>query len=290
MRTSVPSFRRFGVAALCAGITLALAGCGDSGSGPTSPPPPYKMPLSQATIQSAVDLFTTGTDTVPVQCGGTVPIDCPGGASGPVITISRARVVDSLFLQRLDTAYSFSAYVTLTSSQDIPVTIPVVGDCGLHLDTSAGSSPTVHLSGQAYFTSSVPAGPLDELALTFNLDGLEAADFSLSGGTACALANEAASFYVGTILSALGTGAPIFLCAGSGPGLFALCPSSPSAAERRRESVVQRTGIGPAGQGADRRGPAVSRVPVSSIRPVRWEDPDLGSEVMRWRPEADKKG
>lgn len=234
---------RVGVVALCAGMALALAGCGGSRSGPTAPPPPppYTMPLSRATIQSAVDLVTTGMDTVPVLCGGTVPVDCPGGAPGPVITVSRVRVLDSLLALRPDTAYDFSAYVTLTSSQDIPVTVPVVGDCGLHLDTTPGASPTVRLSGQAYFVSSVPAGPLDELEIDVGLDGVEAADVSLTGGAGCALVNQSIGFYLGVISAALRTGTgPIFLCAGSGPGLFVVCPASPAAAERPRGGAAGR--------------------------------------------------
>ena len=227
---AMPSRDRGWILSLGIGIALAPAGCG--GNSTTSPSQPYTMPLTQATVQSAVDLFTTGTDTVPVQCSGTVPIDCPGGSAGPVVTIALDRVSDSIFTFMPGQSYQYSTHVALTVSQDIPVTIPVIGACGLHVDVSQGASPTVHVSGEVTFRSSTLAGPLDELDLTAALDGLEAADVSLTGGGACALANESLSLYLGLLTTALGTPTEVLLCAGSGPGKFVTCPA-PAAAARR---------------------------------------------------------
>ncbi len=226
---------RRGRSALCALIAIAFAACGGSSSETTAPKPKYTMPLTLATVSSAVDLLTTGTDTVPVQCTGTLLVDCPGGVAGPVVTISRVRVLDSIVTLAPGVQYTYSAYVTLTSTQDIPVSVPSVGDCGLHLDTSPGNSPTVRVFGGAYFRSSVQQGPLDELALTIGLDGLEAADISFTGGTVCQVANATISLYLAPIAAALQGGTTILLCAGSGPGRFVVCPNSPAAAERSRD-------------------------------------------------------
>jgi hypothetical protein len=215
---------------------MAIGGCSGSKSIPSGPNTAYTLPLTRGTVQAAVDLLTTGTDTVPVQCGATVPVDCPSGTPGPTITVALDRVADSIVL--IDSSfssieYTFSAHLTLTTNQDIPLTLPVVGECGLHVDTSPGASPTVHVSGQAHFTSSVGAGPLDELMVTVGLDGLEAADVSLTGGTACALATVASGVYVGAISAALRTGGTIPLCAGSGPGLFVVCGTTTPFRARR---------------------------------------------------------
>jgi len=58
------------------------------------------------------------------------------------------------------------------------------------------------------------------------ITGLEAGDFSLSGGFACAIADLGLGFFVGTLNDTLANYiADVDLCGAPGPELFRACPN-----------------------------------------------------------------
>jgi hypothetical protein len=100
-------------------------------------------------------------------------------------------------------------------------------DCVVHIDTAAGASPTVQISGTAVFDAVVPLGTINRLYATNVLvTGLAAEDISLSGGLFCAIsfagvARTAISTLLGNMI------ADRRLCGAPGPALFAACPFQP---------------------------------------------------------------
>src|SRR5258706_11200884 len=109
---------------------------------------------------SALGLDAAGNLADPASCGGSPSVCCTGGSpvapcgplqfdfvlrvgeSGPTVTASPdPDAVDVDIPMRLKTL------------ADLPVTVPVVGDCGIHIDTAAGADPGVHVLFQVHFSA-----------------------------------------------------------------------------------------------------------------------------------------
>jgi hypothetical protein len=124
------------------------------------------------------------------------------------------------------TTYSFSATLSASTITDIPINIPLVGDCGLRIDTSQGSSPTITVTGNLNFTSHASGDSINEVDFSsVQVSGFEAADFALTGGFGCSIANIGSAFPIGvldqTLVGRVGGGK---LCGVVGPALFQPCP------------------------------------------------------------------
>ena len=192
---------------------VVIAGCGDEGPDPVV----YEaLPENQATAQAGIDFGTTGSLHISANCP---TINCPNGTPGATILvpISRATITVTPTGPR---SFSFTAQVGGATTSDIPVNITNV-QCGLDVDTSAGSSPTVTFTGTATFVTP-PSGSPNRLDVTIAASGIEDADLTLTGGTACAALNSSISFVVGALEDYLG--GTLHFCGAPGPTLLVECP------------------------------------------------------------------
>jgi len=188
------------------------------------------LPETVDTINAAIDLLTaSGNVATSVSCGGSLVLNCAGGtpSTSPAqiqfLRISVSESDDGVALP--NTTYSFSATLSAATLTDIPINLPL-GDCGMKIDTSQGSSPTITVTGNLNFASHASGDPIDEVDFSnVAITGLEAADVSLDGGFSCSIANIGTGVFFQTIeqtlLGRVGGGR---LCGVVGPALFQSCP------------------------------------------------------------------
>jgi uncharacterized protein (TIGR03382 family) len=148
---------------------------------------------------------------VPASCSGSTPICCPGGNPvancGPLdIDVSKhtgdtPRLV--LAPQQGASTLNVTVRARLKTESDIPVKVPVIGDCGVAVDTSAGSVPDIQIDVPIAFSQDATAGTTKVTVGTVNLTNLETADVNLTGGVGCAIANLGLSFFLGILTSQL---------------------------------------------------------------------------------------
>jgi hypothetical protein len=81
----------------------------------------------------------------------------------------------------------------LTTVSDVPVTIALVGDCLLHVDTAPGTQPTIRLDASLNVS---PENFRINQVSNATVTGLETSDVSLGGGFGCQLANLGLGFYI----------------------------------------------------------------------------------------------
>ncbi len=202
-------------ALVAAGAAALTAACGKSATSPSN----ATLTPDAATVQAALNTYTTGTIAVPPNCASTVAINCPGGSAGGTSYVGITRSGLTITQAAAD---SFAYAMDLAVATQSPFTVSSNGvDCAVSVNTAAGTSPTVHLAGTATFTSRTVGGAIDEIDLTTALTGAEAADVSVTGPTACQILQSQASFFEGVMVSAL-TGGTTRLCAASG-GHFTSC-------------------------------------------------------------------
>ncbi|HSN28962.1 MAG TPA: hypothetical protein VLT45_21895 [Kofleriaceae bacterium] len=148
---------------------------------------------------------------VPASCSGTTPICCPGGNPqancGPLDIDLSKHTGDSPRMVLAPKSGASELDVTvrarLKTESDIPVKVPVAGDCGVKVDTSAGSVPDVQIDVPITFTQDSAAGTTKVNVGTVNLTNLESSDVSLTGGFGCQVANLGLSFFLGILTSQL---------------------------------------------------------------------------------------
>jgi hypothetical protein len=198
-----------------------------------TPPAEFEaLPTNLDTINHVVDL-TTGTHDieVPASCSGNPTVACPGGVPSNPLPKLRLTRHEATVTPVSPTVYNFSAVATVVSLSNIPIRYNGV-DCSLSVNTNAGTSPTVSISGTATFHAHLPNGPLNRVDLTaVTVSGVENADLNILGGFACDLANTAKSFFRDQLVSNIenqltGEG----LCGAPGAPLFLQCPGPALAA------------------------------------------------------------
>jgi hypothetical protein len=120
--------------------------------------------------------------------------------------------------------WEISADLEIHTSTDIPVVIPLVGNCGVKVDTHAGADSIITVAFSETFYDDVPLPAGDRIAFGgVTLTGLTTDDVALTGGTACVLANVGLGFFIG-ILAGQVADHPGSLCGSGGPELFRECP------------------------------------------------------------------
>ncbi len=150
---------------------------------------------------------------VPASCGGSTPICCPGGTAqnpcGPINIDLTLHPGDSPRLVLAPKANASELDVTvrarITTGMDIPVTVPVIGDCGVHVDTTPGPTQDVQIDVPITFVQDATAGTTNVVVGTVALTNLTTDDVSLTGGIACDIANLGLSFFLSTLTSTLTT-------------------------------------------------------------------------------------
>ena len=93
-----------------------------------------------------------------------------------------------------------SLRMSLKTVADLPVSIPLVGDCGVHVDTAPGASSTI----QVDVPLNLSADGLHVNALgAVSLTGLTTDDVSITGGFGCQVANLGLGFFLNTLQATL---------------------------------------------------------------------------------------
>ncbi|HET7504732.1 MAG TPA: hypothetical protein VFK02_27105 [Kofleriaceae bacterium] len=221
--------------------SIALSGaCGGGGCGgcSTFEPIPGGFPPASRTPEAAqVRLSSTGLAAIaadpaaligsiaggtggvlqfnaPVNCSGTTPTCCPGGkpkaACGPIDLDLRPSAGDLPRLELVPSPGNARLDVTVRarvkSETDIPINLPLVGDCGLRIDSAGGVAKDITIDAPVSFVPDTTAGTTRVAIGTVGLTNLENEDVALTGGIACRVTNVLLPLLLGVLSDQL-TGA-----------------------------------------------------------------------------------
>ncbi len=223
----IPSYARSALFAVSFVALGGLAGCGNGCS--SLEPTPGGFPSNLRTANAAqVRISDTGLAAisadpaalvggllggmglaidVPASCGGNPAVCCPGGnpvsPCGPVTIdltlqpgdLPRLEIRPAQGASRLDVVLR----ARLKTAMDIPVKIPVVGDCGIAIDTAPGPNADIKIDLPVGFPQDAQAGTTRVDAGAVTLSQLTTQDVNLTGGFACQLANLGLSFFLNTL-------------------------------------------------------------------------------------------
>jgi hypothetical protein len=214
------NFRRALVTAAIACLTPSLHSCGSD-----SPTAPETLPQTLETMQAAVNFVTNGQLLIPSSCGGSPAVNCPGGTAGSPVYLTTTQTASTVAFVPGADRYDFSVNLSAVTPTGIPITVPIVGECTLNINTAPGTSPTITITGNARFDRQTVDGPIDRI--TFNnlsVTNLTSDDVSLTGGFGCAFADLGISFFIGTLTDTFADNLAVGLCAAPGPALLRPCP------------------------------------------------------------------
>ncbi len=209
-------------------IATAFGGCSGNGCACMTPIP-GGFPSAQRTANAAqVRVSSTGitaiTDdpaalvtallpgggsfSVPASCGGTTPVCCPGGTAqspcGPIVidltmhtgdTKPRLEIKPAQGASRIDVVVR----ARLKTTSDLPVTLPVFGDCGIAIDTAPGATPDIELDVPVSFVQDKTAGTTSINAATVTIPNLTTDDVKINGGIGCSIANAGLGLFLSTV-------------------------------------------------------------------------------------------
>jgi hypothetical protein len=183
------------------------------------------------TAQAAAALYfpATADRDVVASCGGSTPVDCPGGVPAPAAPQLRvASSTPSLVAIAGTSRYDVSVTQGVSTLAPIKVTIPLVGDCNLTLTSANGTQPTWNVFVSLQFVIDSTTGERRILHQNLTTTGVEAADFTLTGSVACALANAFNAASIGNLYTGLLADSMSqvgwALCAAPGPAYLGPCP------------------------------------------------------------------
>ncbi|HWO27094.1 MAG TPA: hypothetical protein VNO30_50535 [Kofleriaceae bacterium] len=140
----------------------------------------------------------------PVNCSGSTPTCCPGGnpvsPCGP-INIDFNQVAGDLPRLEVKPAQGASRVdvtvrARVKTAMDIPVKVPIAGDCGLKIDTTAGTVKDIKIDAPINFQQDGTAGTTRVAVGTVAISQLVTEDVRLTGGFGCQVANLALSFVI----------------------------------------------------------------------------------------------
>ena len=151
---------------------------------------------------------------VPSSCGGSPAVCCPGGnpqsPCGPVVIDLVARPGDAPRMELRPASGASRLDVTVRArvktQADIPVNIPVVGDCGIEIDTAPGAGTAVHVllweydkpkqdaPNEDYYIRDLPVDTLEPVGVT--LRGLKPGAYTVERYRTGYLANDVYSLYL----------------------------------------------------------------------------------------------
>jgi len=187
------------------------------------------LPQTVATVQAAVDFITTGQINSQVYCAANPTVNCANGTPTPTpLALTRDSVS---IVEAPPGTYSFAARVAVVSTTDITFIYSGVS-CTLSLNTTAGTSPTIRVTGTAMFTRQLPSDPINRIDITnVATSAIESVDATVHGSTACSLVPSAVvlSMVNGILHDAFADAGPR-LCGAPGPALLEPCPRPPTLA------------------------------------------------------------
>jgi hypothetical protein len=174
----------------------------------------------------------------PVSCTGTTPTCCPGGVPkdpcGPIDIdlklaagdLPRLELKPSQGNARLDV----TVRARVKSETDIPVKLPLIGDCGLKVDTTAGTARDVTIDAPVSFVTDPTSGTTRVSVGTVGLTNLTTQDIALTGGFFCQATNTILGLLLGVLsdqlTSAVQTTIQDQTCKACPSGKVAECGSS----------------------------------------------------------------
>jgi hypothetical protein len=154
-----------------------------------------------------------------VGCIGGVPVDPPATIHVAASNVAATEVVGQ-------SRFDVTATVGITGS--VPVTIPLVGDCTLTIDTSAGSS-SAHVAVPVNFVpNAAVSGGYDITIGNVSVTGVTSDDFDLGPSFACQVAEFGLSFFTGLLVDTIADvvrGQATGLCVAPKPQLIEVCPA-----------------------------------------------------------------
>jgi hypothetical protein len=188
-------------------------------------------PVAAATL--AESIFHS-VDTIEVQpdCAGTLEAACTGGTpADPLPTMTadtashagdRARV--EAVPDVANSRYDITLRLRLRTDSAIPITLPVVGACGLRIDT-APNDPDLTVT----FHDNVVAPEGPTVVSGVALSGLESSDYELSGSFGCQVAATDPTMFTDVLARALTPWVTrrAVVCGAPAPDYFQGCPTSP---------------------------------------------------------------
>jgi MYXO-CTERM domain-containing protein len=147
------------------------------------------------------------TFDVPENCSGSPSTCCPGGnpvtPCGPIAIDLTRRPGDAPRLVLAPVAGSSRLNLTLrarvTTVMDVPVGVPVVGDCGLHINTEDAGADDIIVNMPINFVQDTMAGTTRIEAGTATIEQLDNGDVALTGSFGCQFASLGIGFFIGTL-------------------------------------------------------------------------------------------
>ncbi len=147
----------------------------------------------------------------PVNCSGNTPTCCPGGQPqnpcGPVNIDFNLFPGDQPRLVVTPVQGGSRVDVTVRARvktmMDIPVRVPVAGDCGVKIDTTAGAVDDLRIDAPINFQQDATSSTTRVVVGNVAISQLASEDVALTGGFGCQLANLGLSFFIGILTDQL---------------------------------------------------------------------------------------
>jgi uncharacterized protein (TIGR03382 family) len=146
---------------------------------------------------------------VPPSCGGNPEVCCPGGVPqttcGPIQIDLAARPGDLPRMELHPASGASRLDVTVRARvktlADIPVKIPLVGNCGIAIDTAPGPNPDIKLDIPVRFVQDPLTGTTRIEPGDVVITQLTSQDVRLTGSIGCQLASLGLGAFIGTLTS-----------------------------------------------------------------------------------------
>jgi MYXO-CTERM domain-containing protein len=144
---------------------------------------------------------------VPANCSGSPSTCCPGGnpitPCGPIVIDLVQRPGDQPRLVVAPSQGNARLDVTLRARvhtmMDVPVNVPLVGDCGLHIDTEDAGADDLIVNLPVSFVQDAMLGTTRIQPGTAAISQLDNGDVALTGGFGCQFASLGIGFFIGTL-------------------------------------------------------------------------------------------
>jgi hypothetical protein len=142
----------------------------------------------------------------PVNCGGSTPTCCPDGRPrnpcGPInIDLKTPGAQPRLELRPVQGGARLGVTVRarVQTANDIPVNLPLIGDCGLAIDTTEGAVDEVQIDAPINFVPDGTAGTTRVQVGTVAIGNLTTDDVRLTGGFFCDATNLILNLLIGVL-------------------------------------------------------------------------------------------
>ena len=149
------------------------------------------------------------TFDVPASCGGNPAVCCPGGnpqsPCGPIVIdlaahpgdLPRMELRPAQGASRLDV----TVRARVRTQMDIPVTIPLIGNCGIKIDSAPGAAPDIKLDIPINFRQDAMASTTRIEPGDVVVSQLTSDDVRLTGSLGCQAASLGLGLFIGTLTS-----------------------------------------------------------------------------------------